>query len=286
VKTFVQVAARTELERMHAPEGELGRVCGVSATYKSLDPRIPGEVPVFVSEWHNKLANEVAVVIKHQWKYGIKDGIKGYIFYGEPGTGKTWTAFKVAEILGLLELRKKYMLETVIFRDCADLASWRYGETEKEIRNVFKKAYENAEEIKKRKHDAGVLIIFDDAEGLFLTRSYGSKLDTWYIAQLNVFFHEIDAMDTSKLFVILTTNRIDLLDEALKDRFVTKLFPLPEKEVLLKAAESKLMSLQVNDHNIIEEVKNFVLLNTRTFRDVNRIVTQKYIEWLIKKYEL
>ncbi len=248
-----------------------------------LDPRIPREIPLFIGEWHNKLVNQVAAVARYQWRKGIVDGIRGYIFYGEPGTGKTWTALKVADVLGLLDLyRKGY--ETVIFRDCADLASWRYGETEKEIRNVFKKAYERAEEVKRRRRDAGVLIIFDDAEGLFLTRSYGSKLDTWYIAQLNVFFHEIDSMDTSKLFVILTTNRIDLLDEALKDRFVTIEFPPPPKEVLVKVAEEKLRSYGINDDDLIEETKQLIFNGAKTFRDVNRIITQKYIEWIAKKY--
>lgn len=248
-----------------------------------LDYRIPQEIPLFVGEWHTQLANQVAAVARYQWRKGIVDGIRGYIFYGEPGTGKTWTAFKVADVLGLFELyRKGY--ETVIFRDCADLASWRYGETEKEIRNVFKRAYERAEEVKKKRRDAGVLIIFDDAEGLFLTRSYGSKLDTWYIAQLNVFFHEVDAMDTSKLFVILTTNRIDLLDEALRDRFVTVEFPPPPKEVLVKVAEERLKSYGIDDKDVIEEAKQLVLNGAKTFRDVNRIVTQKYIEWIAKKY--
>jgi len=250
---------------------------------EGLDPRIPKGIPLFVGEWHNKLVNQVAAVARYQWRRGIVDGIRGYIFYGEPGTGKTWAAFKVAEVLGLLDLyRKGY--ETVIFKDCADLASWRYGETEKEIRNVFKRAYEKAEEIKKRSRDAGVLIIFDDAEGLFLTRSYGSKLDTWYIAQLNVFFHEIDAMDTSKLFVILTTNRIDLLDEALRDRFETVEFLPPPKEVLLAVAEEKLKSYGIDDSKIIEETKQLTLSRAKTFRDVNRIVTQKYVEWIVKKY--
>jgi SpoVK/Ycf46/Vps4 family AAA+-type ATPase len=248
-----------------------------------LDPRIPKSIPLFVGEWHNKLVREVAAVAKHQWQNLISDGIRGYIFYGEPGTGKTLTAFKVAEVLGLLDLyRKGY--ETVIYKDCADLASWRYGETEREIRNVFKKAYENIENIKRRQRDAGVLIIFDDAEGLFLTRSYGSKLDTWYIAQLNVFFHEIDAMDTSKLFIILTTNRIDLLDEALKDRLVTVEFGSLPKEVLLKYAEERIKALGIYENGVINEVKMLVMNNAKTFRDVNKITTSKYIEYLAKKY--
>lgn len=248
----------------------------------TLDFRILKETRLFVGEWHNNLVNQVAAIAKYQWRRKIVDGIRGYIFYGEPGTGKTFTARKIAEVLGLLDLyRKGY--ETIIYRDCADLASWRYGETEKEIRNVFKKAYEQAELISKVKLDAGVLIIFDDAEGLFLTRSYGSKLDTWYIAQLNVFFHEVDAMDTSKLFVILTTNRIDLLDEALKDRFIAVEFPLPSKDLLAKFAEERLRNLGMDEKATIEEVKKQVLSGAKTFRDVERMVMQRYIEWVVKK---
>jgi len=256
----------------------------MSRTSAHFDPRVPKRIDIFVGEWYNKLVNQVAIVAKHQWKNQVRDGIRGYIFYGEPGTGKTYTAFKVAEVLGLLELCEKHGLEAVVFRDCADLASWRYGETEKEIRNVFKKAYESAEEIKKRRRDAGTLVIFDDAEGLFLTRSYGSKLDTWYIAQLNVFFHEVDAMDTSRLFVILTTNRIDLLDAALIDRFVTVEFPPPSREVLMRAAEEKLKNLGVNDDDEVEKIKFLILQEAKTFRDVNKMVVQKYLDWLMRKH--
>ena len=250
-----------------------------------LDPRIPKSIPIFVGEWHNKLIREVAAVAKHQWQNQISDGIRGYIFYGKPGTGKTWTAFKVAEVLGLLDLYKKGF-EVIIYRDCADLASWRYGETEKEIRDVFKRAYERAEDIRRRQKDAGILIIFDDAEGLFLTRSYGSKLDTWYIAQLNVFFHEIDAMDTSKLFTILTTNRIDLLDDALKDRFVTVEFISLPMEVLLKYAEERIKMLGIYENDIINKVKMQIINGASTFRDVNKITTRIYLEYLAKKYKL
>lgn len=252
-------------------------------TKESLRSRIPKELSLFVGDWYNSLVNQVAAVARYQWRRGISDGIRGYIFYGKPGTGKTWVAFKVAEVLGLLDLYKKGY-ETVIYRDCADLASWRYGETEKEIRNVFRRAYEIADEISKLKgRGTGVLLIFDDAEGLFLTRSYGSKLDTWYIAQLNVFFHEIDFMDTSKLFVILTTNRIDLLDEALVDRFVKVEFPLPPKDVLIKFAEEKLKSLGVDDEELVENTKFEVREKAETFRDVIRIVMQKYTEWVTRK---
>ena len=250
------------------------------------DPRIPQKVEPFTGEWRRKIVRQVAAVARHQWTNRVEDGIRGYIFHGDPGTGKTWTAFKVAEVLGLLELYHKRGVDAVVFQDCADLASWRYGETEKQIREVFRKAYSSAQQIKREKPDMGVLLIFDDAEALFLTRSYGSKLDTWYIAQLNVFFHEVDAMKTSELFVILTTNRIDLLDEALIDRFVEVKFPPPPRKTLVETAEKRLRRLGVNDESLIEEVKTKVYEKAKTFRDVNRITTQAYIEWLTSKYAL
>lgn len=256
----------------------------MTATRGIRDPRIPDKVEPFVGEWHQKIAGQASAVAKHQWMNGIDDGVRGYIFHGEPGTGKTWTAFKVAEVLKLLELYHRRGVDAVVFQDCADLASWRYGETEKQIREVFRRAYLTAQQVKKEKPDMGVLLIFDDAEALFLTRSYGSKLDTWYIAQLNVFFHEVDAMRTAELFVILTTNRLDLLDEALKDRFVVTEFPSPSKITLAEAAEKRLRRLGITDEAFIQEVKARVYKEARTFRDVNRITTQAYIDWVVGKY--
>jgi hypothetical protein len=64
---------------------------------------------------------------------------------------------------------------------------------------------------------------------------------------------------------------------------VIREFPLPSKEVLLKTAEEKLMNLHIDDPKTLEEIKS-ALNGARTFRDVNRIVMQKYIEWLTKKY--
>ncbi len=248
------------------------------------DPRIPSKIDLFTGEWYERIVSQVAAVAKHQWIHGIDDGIRGYIFYGPPGTGKTWTAFKVAEVLGLLELYHKEGEDVLIFQDCADLASWRYGETERQIREIFRRAYSNAQRIKTKRGDLGVLLIFDDAEALFLTRSYGSKLDTWYIAQLNVFFHEMDAMRTSELFVILTTNRLDLLDEALRDRFVEVEFPLPPSETLVEMAKKRLRQLGITDEGFIEKVERDVRNKAKTFRDVNKITTQAYIEWLEVRY--
>jgi len=253
-------------------------------TYR--DPRIPKEVSLFVGNWYNNLVREVVAVVRYQWIKSIRDGIRGYIFSGPPGTGKTYTAWKIADALGLLSYYDKRGESVVMYRDCADLAFWRYGETEKQIREVFRRGIETANKVKMRRRDFGILFIFDDAEALFLTRSYGTKLDTWYISQLNVFFHEVDTLDTSLAFVILITNRKDLLDEALLDRFVVVEFPEPPSEVLVEYAERRIRAYGITDPKIIKNVRELVKNGAKTFRDVNRIVTKKFIEYAIAQSEM
>ena len=73
--------------------------------------------------------------------------------------------------------------------------------------------------------------------------TYGVKLETWYLTHLNVLFGQIDKLDTSRVMVIMTTNRIDLIDEALKDRLLLIEFPLPLKEVLKEVAQKRCIEL-------------------------------------------
>jgi len=250
----------------------------------SMLTRVPERVDFFIGEWHNSLVTKCSGIIKYQWRHGIKDGIRGFLFYGPPGTGKTWCTWKIAEILGLLDLPEREREEAVIYRDCADLAFPRYGETEKQIRFVFEQGRRKAMELRKRGKDLGVLYIFDDAEALFLTRSYGAKLDTWYIAQLNVFFHELDLMDTSSEAIVLATNRRDLLDEALLDRLYPIEFPLPNVEMLIEYAKKLCQRLGVDKEYTmlaINEIKrrSSELHSNLSFRDARRIVMERYIEF-------
>ena len=80
--------------------------------------------------------------------------------------------------------------------------------------------------------------MFDDVESLFLTRnSAGAK--EWHFSQNSIFFHSIDDLDTAHTAVILTTNRIDLVDEAIVDRFLSYEFAAPPVSVLEQIARDK-----------------------------------------------
>ncbi len=206
------------------------------------------------------ILRNIEKIILHQKSHGIQEGIKGFIFYGDVGLGKTMTAKVLAHDLG----------SRLIFVDGSDIARPRYGEAESQISSVFKKA-------KEFRH---ALILIDDCESVFPTRDW-MKGESWHVAQNNVFFHELDSIDTSKNIVILTTNRYDLVDKAVKDRLMNIEFPKPSKEALKAIAEVKTKKLKMQDINHINEViENGEF---ETIRELEKFITQEYIDELSKE---
>ena len=121
------------------------------------------------------------------------------------------------------------------------MARGRYGDTEEQIKEIFKYArdgqsgghHRHDDEPKRR-----TIILFDDVESLFLTRSSAGAKE-WHFSQNSIFFHSIDDLDTAHTAVILTTNRIDLVDEAIVDRFLSYEFTAPPASVLEQVARVK-----------------------------------------------
>ncbi|OLS27980.1 MAG: VCP-like ATPase [Candidatus Heimdallarchaeota archaeon LC_3] len=206
----------------------------------------------------NSVVEKCVKIIKHQQNHGIQNGLRGFLFYGEPGTGKTTCATVISEKLG-------FMPNQIGRFDSGDIADEKYGRSEKRIKEIFTQDFN--------------LLIFDDVDGLFLTRSYGVKLETWYLTHLNVLFGQIDKMDTSKLMVMMTTNRIDMIDDALKDRLLLIEFPLPEKEVLKEVAQKRCSELDIPNEQY-KFILDGILKNSeiKTFRDVENFVISQYVE--------
>lgn len=201
----------------------------------------------------------VEKIIFFQKENQIKDGIKGFIFYGDVGVGKTALSKALSHDLG----------STLLFVDGSDIARPLYGESESQISKVFKKANDF-------KHS---IILIDDCESVFPTRDW-MKGESWHIAQNNVFFHELDSIDTSKLSVILTTNRYDLLDKAVKDRLENIEFPKPGKESQIEIAKEKLRILKIDN---CDEVLNAI--NEGKFdsiRGLEKYIHKYYIDKIVK----
>jgi len=223
----------------------------------------PEENPVSKRQIHGKeyqsILEKVVRIAHHQQLYSVREGIKGFIFHGEVGIGKTMCAKAVASTLGA----------PLIFIDGADIARPLYGQSEMQISYVF-------EESKKHRYS---VIIIDDCESVFPTRDW-AKAESWHIAQNNVFFHELDNVDTSKTLVILTTNRYDLLDKAVKDRLYSIEFPLPSTEALREIAEFKCGQLRMEPKSVLAEIEKN---SFKTVRELETFIMERYIDDVLRK---
>ncbi len=136
---------------------------------------------------------------------------KGVLLYGPPGCGKTLIAKAVAasisKKLGSRSGREKRSF--FLHVKGPELLNKYVGESERQIREVFKKAKERAE--------AGhpVIVFFDEMDSLFRTRGTGvsSDMESTIVPQ---FLAEIDGVEALRnVIVIGATNRQDLLDPAI-----------------------------------------------------------------------
>jgi proteasome-associated ATPase len=137
---------------------------------------------------------------------------KGILLYGPPGCGKTLIAKavanslakKVAEVSGDAKA-KSYFLNI----KGPELLNKYVGETERQIRLVFQRAREKAEE------GMPVIVFFDEMDSLFRTRGTGisSDMESTIVPQL---LAEIDGVETLRnVIVIGASNREDLIDPAI-----------------------------------------------------------------------
>ncbi len=217
----------------------------------------------FVGEEYKHIFDLVFKTFYYQFREGIRRGIKGFLFHGEPGTGKTSLAYAVTRELG-----KKFRDLYLILVDASDIARPLYGESEIRIVEIF-------EEAKKLGY---TVLLFDDVESIFMSRGK-EGIESWHIAQDNVFFHMLDELDTSRTGVIATTNWYELVDKALRDRFYPIEFKPLDLETALAIAEKRCLELGVRFEKVKEEI---ISMNPppKSAREVERIVIKRYIQIL------
>ena len=137
---------------------------------------------------------------------------KGILLYGPPGCGKTLIAKavanslakKVAALTGNANVRS-YFLNI----KGPELLNKYVGETERQIRLVFERAREKAEE------GVPVIVFFDEMDSLFRTRGTGisSDMESTIVPQL---LAEIDGVETLRDGIVIgASNREDLIDPAI-----------------------------------------------------------------------
>ncbi|MGC9517013.1 MAG: CDC48 family AAA ATPase [Methanomicrobiales archaeon] len=128
-------------------------------------------------------------------KFGVRPP-KGVLLYGPPGTGKTLLAKAVAN---------ESDANFIAVKGPELLSKW-VGESEKGVREIFRKA----------RQTAPTVIFFDEIDSIASTRS-GADSDSGVTKRVvNQLLTEIDGMEElTDVSVIAATNRVDIIDPAL-----------------------------------------------------------------------
>ncbi|MFI0980884.1 ATP-binding protein [Streptomyces sp. NPDC021093] len=146
---------------------------------------------------------------------------RGFIFHGPPGTGKTLFAKAVASRLGA----------TILVVSGPEITDMYVGESERKVRDLFAEARRNAPAV----------IVFDEFDSIASQRTGrddgGSRAGNAIVAQL---LTELDGFRPEvPVLIIGTTNRIDLIDDALlrPSRFRPVKIDLPDHAARIAIAE-------------------------------------------------
>ncbi len=238
-----------------------------------------------VGDRYQDLLQEMAAITEYQWRSGTTRGlVKGFMLSGPPGTGKTTLAKRLAYELGRRFEAEDEPPVALAFIDGGEISRSRYGESEERIRDIFLHARSGFTAQGQRS-----VLLFDDVESIFMARG-SQHAKEWHFSQDSVFFHSIDDLDTSRATIILTSNRPDLIDEAIRDRFLSYVVDYPDLETLLQMVQQipaieQLTSTQQTTlkNDLIAAVKNGTV---RSMRDGQRFAMRHFVAKLLKKESL
>ena len=175
--------------------------------------------------------NHFVELRKHLEDKGMQRGI-AVLLYGPPGTGKTESVMQIARATG----RAIYHVDISATKSC-----W-FGESEKLIKDVFKKYEDICDNSEKRP-----ILLFNEADGIFSKRK---ESDASNVAQTentiqNIILEEMERLDG---ILIATTNMADNLDGAFERRFLFKIkFDKPTLEARKSIWLTKIPSLAESD---------------------------------------
>jgi SpoVK/Ycf46/Vps4 family AAA+-type ATPase len=204
-ETELREAARRETERQLAEAEALRRLTEAEAQRR--ETRRLAEAAAWASlilpqATKEALETYCELLSNHQWY--ANQGIfipKGLLFYGPPGCGKTETARLLSKKAGF----------SFVSLSSADLKVGWIGQAAVAIQKYFDEA----------RQKAPCIVYIDEIEASCPTRTSGqnSVIDNEVNAQLLQEFDGIKTTNDQPVFVFASTNRIDLIDPAILERF-------------------------------------------------------------------
>jgi transitional endoplasmic reticulum ATPase len=201
-----------------------------------------------LQEVKEELKEAIEWPLKHADLFAQADTVppKGLLLYGPPGTGKTMIAKAVATTseANFISIKGPELL-----------SKW-VGESEKGIREVFRKA----------RQAAPCIVFFDELDSVAPHRSGGKRGDSHVTERIvSQLLTEMDGLEDLKgVIVIGATNRPDIVDEALLrpgrfDRLLEILLPDNEarKEILKIHTSKKPLDKTVSLDKLVELTKGY-----------------------------
>lgn len=235
------------------------------------EPKSGREIPeVKLTKTQEEVCNLIVSVTRFFFKKGkVFDNppFRGFLLEGPPGNGKTEIAKQAVRRLSL-ELGDVRLN----FIDSARIAAPKWGEAEKNLRDIFCMA--------KFESHKNMVLLFDDIDCLMIKRG-SAVAKEWHYSLNSLVFHEIDNIEPYTTIIIATTNRPGLIDHALRSRLYSiEVPPLPLEE--LKEIAHRMIAKSVFDDTIANELIRAVYLELEkikdpTIRDVQHIVVTKCI---------
>ena len=163
---------------------------------------------------------------------------KGFVFHGPPGSGKTEAVIEAGRRL-LLDLGAEGIGVRLFHISTADINRGNVGEMEQRMRKVFSDARGGL--------DTGIrtILLFDDIDTLLMSRD-DNRSQEWTVSLNATFFHEVDRLQTTNTMICATTNKTEMLDDAVKSRLWPVECPAPTLDEMKTVARSALPIGMVN----------------------------------------